>query len=166
MATNDYEFQSQWQVGGTDREVYAILIEGTEYPRWWPQVYLQVKELAPGDLHGLGKAGELLTRGRLPYTLRWTMIVDRTDYPRGFELAASGDFVGRGRWQFIQRNTNVDIVFDWRIRAEKPLLRRLSWLAKPLFRANHAWAMAQGQIALRAEIARRRLLQPSFTPSP
>jgi hypothetical protein len=50
----------------------------------------------------------------------------------------------------------VDIMFDWRIRAEKPLLRWLSFVLKPLFEANHRWAMARGEECLVRELARRR----------
>ena len=42
-----------------------------------------------------------------------------------------------------------------RIRAEKPLLRYLSFLLKPVFSANHRWAMARGEESLRAELGRR-----------
>ena len=50
----------------------------------------------------------------------------------------------------------MDVTYDWRLRAEKPLLRSLSFLLKPLFEANHRWAMAQGEESLRLELARRR----------
>src|SRR5207249_4543352 len=52
----------------------------------------------------------------------------------------------------------VDITYDWRLRAEKPLLRNLSFLLKPLFEANHRWAMAQGEESLKLELARRRAI--------
>ena len=47
-------------------------------------------------------------------------------------------------------------VFDWRLRAEKPLLKSLSFLLKPLFRWNRGWAMARGEEGLRRELIRRR----------
>ncbi len=50
----------------------------------------------------------------------------------------------------------VDITYDWRLSAEKPLLRNLSFLLKPVFEANHRWAMAQGEESLKLELARRR----------
>jgi len=56
-----------------------------------------------------------------------------------------------GRWTFEQDGPCVAITYDWRIRADKPLLRRLSWLLKPIFEANHRWAMAR---AKRASVAR------------
>jgi hypothetical protein len=59
-------------------------------------------------------------------------------------------------WTFRQDGPFVDIEYDWRIRAEKPLLRSLSFLLKPIFEANHRWAMARGEESLRLELARRR----------
>ncbi len=35
----------------------------------------------------------------------------------------------------------MNITYDWKIRAEKPLLRYLSLLMKPIFSANHRWAI-------------------------
>jgi hypothetical protein len=38
------------------------------------------------------------------------------------------------------------------------LLQRLSWLLKPVFSANHRWAMARGEESLRLELRRKRAL--------
>jgi hypothetical protein len=155
VASNDYEFVTHWRVPGRVADVYDILIEGTEYPRWWPQVYLNVVETNAGGEHGLGKTGELLTKGKLPYKLRWDMRVVETRYPHGFTLDATGDFVGRGVWNFEQDGDHVNVTFDWRIRADKSLLRWLSFVFKPIFRANHKWAMSRGEESLTAELQRR-----------
>ncbi len=156
MAANDYQFLTHWRVAGTAAEVYDVLIQGVEFVRWWPEVYLRVDETDPGREHGQGKAADLLTKGKLPYKLRWSMRIVETNYPRGFTLDATGDFVGRGVWRFEQSGDEVDIAYDWRLRAEKPLLRWLSALLKPVFEANHRWAMAKGEEGLRRELARRR----------
>jgi hypothetical protein len=50
----------------------------------------------------------------------------------------------------------VKVTGDWDIRADKPLLRYLSFLFKPIFSANHRWAMARGEESLRLELGRRR----------
>lgn len=55
----------------------------------------------------------------------------------------------------MQDGAFVDISYDWRISAEKPLLRRLSFLLKPIFAANHRWAMARGEESLVLELRRR-----------
>ena len=77
-------------------------------------------------------------------------------YPHGFTIVASGGFDGRGVWTFEQDGRAVDVTYDWRLRAEKPLLRNLSFLLKPLFEANHRWAMKQGEESLKLELLRRR----------
>lgn len=157
MASNEYHFITQWSVRGTLREVSDILGDAMALPRWWPSVYLAVRELAPGDPQtGLGREIDLYTKGWLPYTLHWWFRVVEAHPPDGFAIEAHGDFEGRGEWTFEQRVDWVEITYDWRIAADKPLLRYLSWLMKPIFAANHRWAMAQGEQSLKLELARRR----------
>jgi hypothetical protein len=153
---NEYAFLSRWRVTGDVREVAAILEDTPALSCWWPAVYLDVALLDPGDARGVGKRASLLTKGWLPYTLRWKFDVVESRSPHGFTIAASGDFDGTGRWTLAQAGPEVDVTFDWRIRAEKPLLRRLSFLLKPMFAANHRWAMARGEESLRLELLRRR----------
>ena len=74
----------------------------------------------------------------------------------GFSLEALGDFVGRGIWTFTQEGPMCKIVYDWKIEAEKPLLKYLSFLFKPIFSANHHWAMAKGLESLKLELRRVR----------
>jgi len=155
MSANDYHFVTRWRVDGTVEEVSDVLNNAVDLTRWWPSVYLAVKELEPGGAGGVGRVVELQTKGRLPYTLHWFFRITESRGPHGFSLEAWGDFEGRGVWKFAQNGGAVDITYDWRIRAEKPLLRYLSFLLKPIFSANHRWAMARGEESLRAELARR-----------
>ena len=143
---NDYHFLSRWRVRGTVAEVLAILDSADDLPRWWPSVYLEVT--TRGDLV------DLYTKGWLPYTLRWSFRVKERKAD-GFTIEALGDFVGSGVWTLTQDGEFTDIVYDWRIRAEKPLLRLFSPILKPIFGANHRWAMARGEESLRIELARR-----------
>jgi hypothetical protein len=96
------------------------------------------------------------TKGWLPYTLRWEFVVTRSTYPSGFTIEAVGDFVGRGEWTFVQEGPVVRVTYDWNIVAEKPLLKFFSPVLRPVFEANHRWAMAQGEDSLKLELARRR----------
>lgn len=154
--SNHYHFISRWRVEGTCGEVADVLGDPVALSRWWPSVYLDVWEVRPPDAHGLGRRVKLHTKGWLPYTLRWESEIVESRYPNGFALTASGDFDGRGEWTFEQDGAFVDITYDWRLRAEKPLLRNLSGVMKPLFEANHRWAMARGEESLKLELARRR----------
>ena len=154
--SNQYAFLTRWRVEGTCGEVADVLGEATALPRWWPSVYLEVEELRPADARGVGRRVRLLTKGWLPYTIAWEFETVESKYPYGFTLVATGDFDGRGVWTFEQDGSFVDITYDWRLSAEKPLLRNLSFLLKPVFEANHRWAMEQGEQSLKLELARRR----------
>ena len=70
--------------------------------------------------------------------------------------------MGRGVWTLTPEpatdgpdGPRTLVAYDWRIAAEKGLLKRLSFLMKPVFAANHRWAMARGEESLRLELARR-----------
>ena len=153
---NEYAFLSRWRVEGTCGEVADILGDPVALAEWWPSVYLKIDELRPPDASGLGRRVRLHTKGYLPYTLTWELEVVETRYPYGFTIAANGDFDGRGVWTFRQDGAFVDIEYDWRLNAEKPLLKSLSFALRPLFESNHRWAMAQGEESLKLELARRR----------
>ena len=152
----DYEFRTVWRVAGTVDEVRDVLADGRSLPRWWPAVYLSVSTVREGDESGLGGEIALFTKGWLPYTLRWTLRVTEPITTTGYALTASGDLIGNGRWKFVQDGPEVVITYDWRVSASKPLLRRLTWLLRPMFAANHRWAMARGEQSLGLELRRRR----------
>ncbi len=161
-----YHFVTVWRVPGTIAEVRAVLGDSHSLTRWWPSVYLDVVPVADGGPDGVGRTVEVFTKGWLPYTLRWTLRITDTMTDAGFALAATGDLEGTGRWSFAQDGPETVITYDWRVAATKPLLRRLSWLLRPAFAANHRWAMARGQESLALELRRRRAADPATVPPP
>lgn len=161
MASNDYHFVSHWRVESTVEEVFEVIGNAPDLMRWWPSVYLDVQQLEVGDERGVGKVVSLYTKGWLPYTLHWQFRVTESRHPYGFTLEAWGDFDGRGVWMFERDGPWVNITYDWEIRADKPLLRNFSLLLKPIFAANHRWAMARGEESLRLELARRHAATPA-----
>ena len=160
MAGEKYHFVTHWQVEGSREDVFTIIDNAPDLVRWWPSVYLEVRELESGDARGIGKVVALYTKGWLPYTLRWSFRVMEKVFPERIVLEAFGELRGRGQWTFIQDGPWVRVTYDWDIRADKPLLRYLSFLLKPIFAANHRWAMARGEESLRLELARRRARTP------
>lgn len=155
MLNNDYHFITRWRFKSTPQEITEIISDARDLTRWWPSVYLDARVLEPGDERGVGSVIDLYTKGWLPYTLRWRFRVSESRAPFGLTLEANGDFVGRGIWTFEADGEWVNITYDWKIRAEKPLLRTFSPLMKPIFSANHHWAMRQGETSLNLELQRR-----------
>jgi polyketide cyclase/dehydrase/lipid transport protein len=152
----EYAFLTTWRARATAEEVFDVLADPLALKRWWPSVYLDVKELKPGAPDSAGRVIGLYTKGWLPYTLRWNFTVTESTRPRGFKLTAHGDFEGTGVWTIRQDGDYVDATYDWRISAEKPLLRYGTLVLRPIFAANHRWAMARGLESLQLELRRRR----------
>jgi uncharacterized protein YndB with AHSA1/START domain len=162
MASNDYHFVTHWRVKGDAQEVFDILSDAAGLPRWWPAVYLEARVIEAGDPdhHGAGRVVSLHTKGFLPYTLRWQFRVVEAAPPNRIVLEPSGDFTGRGEWTLKQDGEWVHITYDWNVTANKPLLRSLSFVLRPIFAANHRWAMRTGENSLNIELARRRAGAP------
>jgi hypothetical protein len=160
MANNEYHFVTHWKVKSTIQEVSDILGNAPDLVRWWPSVYLEVQELKPGNAQDVGREISLFTKGWLPYTLRWQFQVTESKAPYGFSLEAFGDFVGKGIWTFRQDGEWVNITYEWNIRADKPLLKHLSFILKSLFSMNHQWAMRKGEESLKLELLRRHAKTP------
>ncbi len=158
MASSARLFRTHWRVEAGIDEVVAVLHDPEAFPRWWGDVYLAARIVAPGDARGIGRRVRFHSRGFLPYTLRWEGTVLEADPPHGWTLAAAGDLVGSGVWRLRQDGAITDIRYDWRVEVGKPGLRQLAPLLWPVYGANHRWAMAKGRAGLEREIVRRRAL--------
>jgi len=156
MTTNDYHFVDRWRVEGDIKEVADILEDALSLPQWWGSVYFEVKEIEPGGEHGIGKLISLRAGGWLPYTLRINFRTVESRYPHGFSMDATGDLEGKGIWTFEPHGPFVNVTYDWTIRANKPIIEKLSFLLKPIFRSNHNWTMKRGEESLKLEVMRRR----------
>lgn len=153
--SNEYHFITNWRIKGNVKEINEIIADASDLPRWWPSVYLESQILKKGDEQGVGSEISLYTKGYLPYTLRWQFTVAQVEPLKTIRIEAKGDFVGYGIWTFQADGDYVNIKYDWNIQAEKPLLRNLTFLLRPIFSANHHWAMAMGESSLKLELARR-----------
>jgi hypothetical protein len=105
----------------------------------------------------------IVSRGFLPYLLRWEAEVVEAEAPHRFDFTMTGDFVGGGSWTFESAEGGTNAIFEFRPRVEKPGVKQLSPVLKPLFRWNHGWAMTRGQRGVNALFDRRRA---SAQPSP
>src|SRR5882762_9919715 len=158
MSSNNYHFIDRWRVEATVQEVADIIEDALSLALWWPSVYFEVKELEPGGDGGVGKLIRLRAGGWLPYTLRISFRTTESRYPNGFTMDATGDLEGKGIWTFKQEGQFVTVTYDWTIRANKPIIDKLSSLLKPIFRSNHNWTMKRGEESLQLELLRRRAL--------
>lgn len=138
-----YSFVDEWLVPAPVEWVYELLSCPREYPAWWGDAFLQ----GEGDdgPAAPGKRARLLTRGRLPYRLRWELTCVEAIPPRRLESRIDGDFAGRGIWTLTEAGGGTHVVLEWDVEVRKPLVRHLTPVLRPLFAWNHRWAMQRGR---------------------
>ena len=151
---NDYHFITRWRVQGRWPKCTRFLAIRLQPVRWWPAVYLDVKQTHPGDAQASARSA--CTQRLVSHTLRRLGIcLPLRAVPTAF-LDARGDFVGQGVWTFTRDGEFVDIVYDWRVVADNRSCARSRSPWKPIFAKNHEWAMRMGEQSLRLELARRK----------
>ncbi len=144
-----YHFVTRWQMPGPPELIYDTLSDTDLVASFWPSLYKKAMVLKPGGEHGIHKEVAAETKGPLPYVLKWRFVVTECSYPNGYTIDATGDLVGRGVWKFQKNGDQTDIEYTWDVIGEKPLLKILSPLLRPLFALNHNLVMSQGEAGLR-----------------
>jgi quercetin dioxygenase-like cupin family protein/uncharacterized protein YndB with AHSA1/START domain len=142
----EYVFVDEWDVDAPIAAVFAALEDGRTYPRWWRPVYLSVEADGPARV---GHRAAQRFKGRLPYRLRTRSTTVLHEPPTRLAAEVEGDLRGRGAWTLTPRpGGGTHVRFDWRVFADKPLLRVLTPVLRPAFRWNHAWAIARARDGL------------------
>ena len=122
---------------GTCGEVADILGDPLRLEVWWPSVYLEVEEIEPARAEGgVGRRVRLLTKGWLPYTLRWELVVVESTLPARLHDCRDGR---------PGRNRCLDVRAGWR------RCRHHLRLADPGREAAAPQAVVSAQAAVRGE---------------
>jgi uncharacterized protein YndB with AHSA1/START domain/mannose-6-phosphate isomerase-like protein (cupin superfamily) len=150
-ATRPYVFVDEWEVAAPPESVFDALSDARTYPRWWTPVYIDVEADGPAQL---GAESRQHFKGRLPYHLHTRSVVTELEPPTRIVAEVDGDLRGRGTWTLSPTNGGTHVRFDWRVHADRPLLRALTPLLRPLFRWNHNWAIARAMEGLEPYAAR------------
>jgi uncharacterized protein YndB with AHSA1/START domain len=155
----EYAFIDEWDVDAPQEAVFDALADATTYPQWWRPVYISVDADCPPQV---GCISRQEFKGRLPYHLKTTSEIVRLERPREFEVNVVGDLTGRGVWTLSARDDGrVHVHFDWRVIADRALLRYLTPVLRPLFRWNHNWSIQRAIEGLEPYARRTSAPQPS-----
>jgi uncharacterized protein YndB with AHSA1/START domain/mannose-6-phosphate isomerase-like protein (cupin superfamily) len=146
-AGRPYEFVDEWDVAAPPEAVFDTLADARSYPDWWRPVYIGVE--AGDGPPAVGDVSRQHFTGRLPYHLRTRTIAIRLERPHLIEFEVDGDLRGRGIWTLTPTaGGGTHVRFDWRVHADRPLLRALTPLLRPALRWNHNWAIARARDGL------------------
>jgi uncharacterized protein YndB with AHSA1/START domain len=148
-----YRFIDRWFVPAPIGDVYDVIGDQLGYTAWWDKVFLAVSGDAGPPRPG--RRAAIVSKGFLPYKLRWEAEVVEAEPPRGFRFTMEGDFVGSGDWALEEADGGTRATLDFRPAVEKPFVKQLTPLLRPLFAANHRWAMRRGQEGILEHMRRR-----------
>jgi hypothetical protein len=151
-----FRFRSVWWLPAAPQQVFAVLQRAEDYPAWWPQVR---------EVHGVEgdetAEGRARIRSVLPYDLWITVRGTRHDPAAGvLETDLAGDLAGWARWTVSagggpgRPEEGAIAVYEQQVEVRKPVMRLLTPLGRPVFRANHAWMMRAGERGLRRWLGR------------
>jgi uncharacterized protein YndB with AHSA1/START domain len=136
-----YVFVDEWTVDAPPEAVYDVLADGESYPRWWTPVHLEARVEGEYTIPHF--------KGRLPYHLHTRTRTVRADRPHQLEGETTGDLRGTGLWTLTRTGDNgTRVRFDWRVHADRPLLKLLTPVVRPALRWNHNWAIARAMEGL------------------
>ena len=150
----EYLFVDEWDVSAPIGAVFAALSDVETYPTWWTPTYLEARSDGPP---GPGRVSQERFKARLPYTLSTTSRIVAWDPARRFEIEVTGDLRGHGAWSLSEREGGrVHVRFDWRVHADRALLRVLTPVLRPVFRWNHDQAIRRAMAGLEPYALRQR----------
>jgi quercetin dioxygenase-like cupin family protein/uncharacterized protein YndB with AHSA1/START domain len=152
VSADEYVFVDEWDVAAPPEAVFPLLADPSTYPDWWGRVYIDVTSDGPP---GPGQTSEQHFKGALPYHLRTrsTTTVYEPPYRVGADVV--GDLRGTGLWTLTPTDRGTHVRFDWTVFADKPIVKALTPVLRPLFRANHSWAIARATEGLEPAARRR-----------
>lgn len=157
MPANSYHFVEHWIIPDFPPEaVWEVLADARLLPEWWRGVYLAAEPLEDYPEPVVGAKARVRARGFLPYTLSFLLEATAMERNRVVEVTAHGDFEGIWRATLSPEGAGTRVDIDWRVVAQKPIIRWLSPLLKPLFAANHNWTTPRGEAGLRAYLEMQR----------
>ena len=119
----EYVFIDEWDVKAPIESVFHALRDARTYPG-----LVEARVLGIGSGRAAGRRSGVSTA--LQGTLALPSAPELEDRSAGaaaeFEVQVEGDLTGRGVWTLTPSNEGVHVRFDWRVQADRPLLRVLT----------------------------------------
>jgi uncharacterized protein YndB with AHSA1/START domain len=120
-------------------ELWAAIAETTEYQRWWPW-------LTAFDADGLRPGGvwRCAVRPPLPYTLRFSILLDEVVQPSLLTATVRGDIAGSARIEVAADGEASAVRLRSTLATGSRAFGILAGIARPLVRRGHDWVLDTG----------------------
>jgi hypothetical protein len=125
-------------------------------PQWWKGVYLEATKLTPDKTQEVGARLRARVRGFLPFVLNFEIEAIALEPPRRVVIRTSGDLDGAWSATLTQKKMGVLVDLLFEVEIDRPGMRFLAPLLRPLFALNHYWTTPRGERGLKEFVAMRR----------
>ncbi len=136
-------FVTRWFSAAPIERVYEAIHDVRHWPDWWKGV-VRVDVVQPPSSGGTGQVTRCVWRSALPYRLCMDVRVMKDLAPYAIEVAATGDLVGDGVWEFAREGEGTLVTYAWNVRTTQRWMNLLAPLLGPAFAWNHAIVMRSG----------------------
>lgn len=149
----EYRFVTVWRLRAPIERVYAAIDDAESWPEWWPSVR-SVERVREPDPDGLLGILRLTFVGRLPYRLRFDLLITRRDAPTALSGDATGELQGVGEWTLHEEAGWTVVRYVWAIRTTRAWMNLLAPLpfVDAIFRLNHHAVMRDGLAGIRRRL--------------
>lgn len=134
-----FRFDRSWVFRVEPAEFWATVTRTGEFQRWWPWL----RRLDAPDLVA-GARADCVVRAPIPYTLRFTVILEEVVPERLVDASVVGDLRGPARLEVAGHPEGTEARLAWRMELRKPLLRRAARVARPVMEWGHDWVVGTG----------------------
>jgi len=137
-----YHFRTEWHVRAPVERAWQTVVDAERWPEWG-KGFRRVTVRGPETRLHPEAVVDAEVRGALPYTLRFTFVVDRFEPPHVLTIRPTGDLVGEGKWEIAPAGDGSDVVYHWDVGLTNRFMDALSRLSltKRLLAWNHDHVM-------------------------
>jgi hypothetical protein len=142
-----FDLVTDWKFDQPIGRVWKLLHDVRTWPAWWPAVIL-VEQVEDGDRSGVGAINRFVWKTALPYRIEFETRVVRLEPMSLIEGRSAGDLEGRGLWTLREEAGWTHVRYRWNVEVQRPWMRALAPLLRPMFAWNHNHVMEQGRLGL------------------
>lgn len=145
-----FHFDRTWVFAVPPDEFFATVSRTHEFTRWWSWL----RRCDADGIHA-GARADCLIQAPLPYALRITIEVEQVEPDALIATRVVGDLCGPARLEMRPHPEGCTARLTWALELRDPVLRNLSYVARPAM----AWAHDRVVAAGVAEFERRALVK-------
>jgi hypothetical protein len=107
-----YHLANKWYFQAPIERVWTVLLDMKAWPFWWSSW----KRVSFRDGEAKVQLGSLIdneVRGKLPYSLCFTLLVNLFQPPYFWQFKSFGDLVGVGGFALVTKDNGTEVTYHW-----------------------------------------------------